>query len=76
MKRERGVIEPRCQGCNMRPFELICYISMTHSRDPEVNDRYVRSEEGTYNPVNGHFLCDACYIKAGMPTAPGGWRCP
>ena len=38
--------------------------------------RYVRAEEGTYNPANGHFLCDVCYIKAGMPVAPGGWKCP
>jgi len=33
-------------------------------------------EEGTYNPNNGHFLCDSCYIKAGMPTGPHGWTCP
>lgn len=37
---------------------------------------YVRYEEGTYNPANGHFLCDRCYIDVGMPSAPGGWRCP
>lgn len=37
---------------------------------------YVRLYEGTYNKDNGHFLCDTCYIKAGMPTAPGGWVCP
>lgn len=37
---------------------------------------YVVMEEGTLNPVNGHFLCDKCYIKAYMPTAPHGWVCP
>lgn len=37
---------------------------------------YVRQEEGTYNPDNGHFLCDQCYIDAGMPSSPSGWRCP
>jgi hypothetical protein len=37
---------------------------------------YVLQEEGTYNPENGHFLCDTCYIAAGMPSAPGGWVCP
>lgn len=37
---------------------------------------YVRAEEGTFNPANGHFLCDRCYIDAGMPTGPNGWRCP
>jgi hypothetical protein len=24
-------------------------------------------QDGTYNPVNGHFLCDSCYIASGMP---------
>jgi hypothetical protein len=38
--------------------------------------QYIIQEEGTYNSKNGHFLCDACYIKAGMPTAPWGWVCP
>lgn len=28
--------------------------------------------DGTYNPDNGHFWCDACYIAAGMPLG----RCP
>lgn len=37
---------------------------------------FVRSEEGTYNPENGHFLCDECYIAAGMPSSPSGWVCP
>ena len=37
---------------------------------------YVMKEEGTLNPLNGHFLCDRCYIAAGMPTGTGGWVCP
>lgn len=37
---------------------------------------FVQMEEGTYNPENGHFLCTDCYIAAGMPTAPQGWKCP
>lgn len=37
---------------------------------------YVRFEEGTYNPTNGHFLCDHCYVAEGMPSSPSGWRCP
>ena len=37
---------------------------------------YVKREEGTFNPENGHFLCTTCYIAVGMPTAPGGWVCP
>jgi hypothetical protein len=31
-------------------------------------------EEGTYNPINGHFLCDQCYIEAGMPVGENGRR--
>lgn len=68
--------EPVCQGCFKKPHELPCYFAMTGSYSPELNARYVRQEEGTYNPKNGHFLCDTCYIKAGCPTARGGWRCP
>jgi hypothetical protein len=38
--------------------------------------QYVIANEGTYNRVSGHFLCDTCYIKAGIPTSPLGWVCP
>lgn len=69
-------MEPRCGGCNKRPHELTCYTAITGTRDPEICDRYVRQEEGTYNLKNGRFLCDDCYIKAGMPTSPTGWVCP
>lgn len=37
-------------------------------------DEYVMVEEGTLNLDNGHFLCTPCYIKAGCPTAPNGWK--
>lgn len=37
---------------------------------------WVWAEEGTLNPSNGHFLCDDCYIRAGMPSSPSGWKCP
>jgi hypothetical protein len=30
-------------------------------------EQYVQSEEGTYNPANGHFYCTACYVEVGMP---------
>lgn len=43
---------------------------------PEQRVEYVRQNEGTFNPQNGHFLCDMCYIKAGMPSSPSGWKCP
>ena len=70
------MMEVRCGGCNKRPHELACYTEMTGSIDPEVNDNYVRVEEGTYNRENGKFLCDLCYLKAGTPSSPTGWVCP
>jgi hypothetical protein len=39
--------------------------------------KYIRMNDGTFNKENGHFLCDSCYVKAGMPTGPyGWWICP
>ena len=29
---------------------------------------YIRKGDGTYNPGNGHFYCDQCFIKLGMPS--------
>lgn len=72
---------PACQGCGKFPEELPCYADeVRHSTgreptDEEVRD-YVRREEGTFNAANGHFLCDGCYIRAGMPSSPTGWTCP
>lgn len=37
---------------------------------------YIKREEGTYNPENGHFLCTPCYVKAGCPSSPRGWKAP
>jgi hypothetical protein len=37
---------------------------------------YIQKEEGTYNPKNGHFTCDGCYIKLGMPVTNEGWKAP
>lgn len=39
---------------------------------PEMRERYVITGEGTYNHLNGHFTCDTCYIKIGMPLG----KCP
>lgn len=67
-------MEPICTGCNKRPAELPCYTYLLE--DGETADEYVMDNEGTYNQTNGHFLCDECYIKAGMPTSPSGWKAP
>jgi len=64
-----------CVGCGRRPNELDEYVdaARAHGCSP---DAYVRSEEGTLNQANGHFLCTTCYIEAGMPSSPQGWIAP
>lgn len=80
------LLRPFCIGCNQYADELPEYINATKAEidgdpediivsDDEVND-YVRHGEGTYNRENGHFLCTPCYVKAGMPSSPRGWRAP
>jgi hypothetical protein len=48
----------------------------TPAVSPQERIDYVIENEGTYNRNNGHFLCDTCYIKAGQPSSPRGWKCP
>lgn len=72
---------PVCQGCGKYPEELACYRVAIFDElgraptDQEVRE-YVLREEGTLNPANNHFLCDECYIAAGMPSSSLGWKCP
>lgn len=67
--------EPICMGCEKHPSQIAEYREA--AADYELTpDTYVRREEGTYNPENGHFLCTDCYIAAGMPSTPRGWVCP
>lgn len=64
-----------CAGCGLCPDELPGYVGA--AREEEVSpDEYVWQEEGTLNRVTGKFLCDMCYINAGMPTSPTGWTVP
>jgi hypothetical protein len=75
-----------CAGCGKRPAELESYVAATADLNDYRRERglpgditpdsYVWSEEGTLNRATGQFLCDGCYIRAGMPTAPGGWQVP
>lgn len=67
--------KPICIGCNKPPAEIDEYIDAVVGTT-ETEDEYVRAEEGTYNPRNGHFLCTKCYVKAGMPSSPNGWVAP
>lgn len=65
-------LAPICIGCNKHPDDLSEY-------SPEITGtdltpvEYVRQEEGTFNRLNGHFLCTICYIAAGTPASPRGW---
>lgn len=70
--------DPKCNRHAWEMGELDYFIMPGHGEIPSDDDRreYVIHEEGTYNPTNGHFLCDDCYIAAGMPTAHNGWVCP
>lgn len=72
--------DPMCGKFAADMEDLDYYIREAEDDDreitPEMRERFVRSEEGTYNPENGHFLCNQCYIVAGTPSSPSGWRCP
>jgi hypothetical protein len=72
---EEEQVAPLCIGCGKLARELSEYIDMAEEEGMSPED-YVASEEGTYNPENGHFLCTPCYVKAGMPSSPRGWRAP
>lgn len=70
-----------CQGCGKGPLELEEYRELCKSESiPNPSDEVILKtaweEEGTLNTENGHFLCSICYIKAGMPSSPTGWKCP
>jgi|GEM_PF-5551323 len=62
-----------CVGCLKTPDQIDEYLEMAEIEDM-TPDNYVRQEEGTFNPVNGHFLCTPCYIDAGMPAGTGNKR--
>jgi hypothetical protein len=64
-----------CVGCLKRPSDLEEYAQLA-AEEGMTPDEYVRSEEGTFNVKNGHFLCTDCYVKAGMPSSPSGWVAP
>jgi len=72
-----GKIIPICQGCKKPVTEIEEYIEMA-AENGITPEEFVASEEGTYNPENGHFLCTDCYIEWGMPSLPSPrqWICP
>lgn len=54
-----------CVRCGRAPDEIPEYreAAAFEEMSPAA---YARSD-GTYNPENGHFYCDKCYIEAGLP---------
>jgi hypothetical protein len=54
--------------------EHLAMFSEDAKREERVS--YIRHEEGTYNPDNGHFACDSCYTALGMPSTSTGWKAP
>lgn len=66
---------PVCIGCSKRPSEIAEYGTDMTGEEMTADD-YVRSNEGTFNPANGHFLCTDCYVGAGSPSSPRGWTAP
>jgi hypothetical protein len=75
MDNKKQLPAPICTGCNKKPDEIEEYKEAV-AGSKTTPDEYVRTEEGTYNPQNGHFLCTDCYIAAGMPASPRGWVAP
>lgn len=67
--------DPVCIGCKKQPHEIEEYVDV--AIECEITPaEFVRQEEVTFNPHNGHFLCTACYVLAGMPSSPRGWMAP
>ena len=55
-----------CWRCKKQPAEIAEYVDI--AREEETTpEKYVRDNEGTFNPGTGHFYCTECYIEAGMP---------
>jgi hypothetical protein len=66
-----------CIGCQLSPDQISS--CKTFAAEFNVTPiEYVREHEGTLNRDNGHFLCDACYVDAGMPALgwPSRWVAP
>lgn len=67
--------QPFCIGCIRVPEEIAEY-RQDRTGSSLSPTEFVKREEGTYNRKNGHFLCTTCYIMAGSPSGPNGWKAP
>lgn len=67
---------PHCYRCGRGPEESHEGFYGHPGDRYQTGSAYVLAEEGTYNPVTGHYACDECYIAIGMPAGPHGWVAP
>lgn len=84
-RHEDNPLDPICMGCALRPHEISDYqvdyqvVAREHEDDDPTDsdiNSWVIDNEGTFNPANGHILCDQCYIINGQPSSDRGWVCP
>lgn len=60
----------QCDGCGKHPSQLPEYDNLGYGTRPAG----CWNEEGTLNRKTGRFLCNWCYMGAGMPSSPDGWK--
>ena len=60
-------MKPICSVCGKSPEEIYEYSALADDEGYESATAACIGEEGTYNPVNGHFYCTEDYIKIGQP---------
>lgn len=66
--RHDGFEGVHCCGCGLDPMDThAMFVKGYEAVTPVEALAYVMNEEGTFNHGTGHYWCDGCYIKAGMP---------
>jgi hypothetical protein len=77
---EADTIRPYDPRCNRFGGEITEYddliVDFGQVVTAETREDFIRNNDGTYNPMNGHFACTECYIAIGAPSSPSGWKCP
>jgi hypothetical protein len=63
--------EPYDPYCQRFASEIPGLVEMATAE--EMSPAEYARDDGTYNSENGHFACDSCYIKLGMPSSRYGW---
>lgn len=63
---------PTCFYCGKYANELPSVLAAAQANDMTAAE--LARDDGTYNRNLNQFACDACYIEAGMPSSPSGWK--